>query len=52
MTIYFNFSMKNFPYNKILRLYYIQFNFSKRYNLNSVRTNLEYIKKLKNNIKK
>ena len=51
MAIYFNSAMKNFPYNKILRLYYIQFNFSKRYNLNSVRTNLEYIKKMKNNIK-
>ena len=50
MTIYFNKAMKNFPYDKILRLYYIQFNYSKRYNLNSVRANLEYIKKMKNNI--
>ena len=51
MTIYFNRAMKNFPDNKILRLYYIQFNFSKKYNLNSVRANLEYIKKMNNNIK-
>ena len=51
MTIYFYKAMKNFPDNKILRLYYIQFNFSKKYNLNSVRANLEYIKKMKNNIK-
>ena len=51
MAIYFHTAMKRFPYNKILRLYYIQFNFSKKYNLNSVRTNLEYIKKMKNNIK-
>ena len=51
MTIYFKKAMKNFPYDKILRLYYIQFNFTKKYNLNSVRANLEYIKKMKNNLK-
>ena len=51
MTTYFNKAMKNFPYNKLLRLYYIHFNYRKKYNLNSVRANLEYIKKLKNNIK-
>ena len=51
MTIYFYKAMKNFPDNKMLRLYYIQFNFSKKYNLNNVRVNLEYIKKMKNNIK-
>ena len=50
MTIYFNRVMKNFPDNKILRLYYIQFNFTKKYNLNSVRANLECVKKMKNNI--
>ena len=51
MTHYFNKAMKHFPNSKIIRLYYIQFNFSKKYNLNSVRANLEYIKRLKNNIK-
>ena len=51
MNIFFNKAMKNFPYDKILRLYYIQFNYSKKYNLSSVRANLEYIKKMKNTLK-
>ena len=51
MTLYFNKVMKNFPDNKILRLYSIQFNFNKKYNLNSVRANLEYVKNIRNDIK-
>ena len=51
MTIFFNNSIKKFPFNIILRLYYIHFNFSKKYNLNSVRLNLEEIKKMKATIK-
>ena len=51
MNIYFNKAMKNFPHDKIIRLYFIQFNYSKKYNLSSVRANLEYIKRMKNNIK-
>ena len=51
MTKFFKKAMKNFPYEKIIILYYIQFNFTKKYNLNSVRANLEYIKKMKNNLK-
>ena len=51
MSAYFKKVIKNFPYNKSLKLYYIFFNFSKKYNLNSVRTTLEQIKKMPNNIK-
>ena len=47
MTIYFNNAMKKFPYCLILRLYHIKFNFIRKYNLNSVRANLEDIKKMK-----
>ena len=50
MTLYFNKAMKMFPYNKLLRLYFIHFNFSNKFNLNSVRANLEHIKKMKNDI--
>ena len=50
MTLYFNRALKVFPYNKLLRIYYIQFNYLNKFNLNSVRANLEYIKKLENNI--
>ena len=50
MSIFFNNAMKKFPYNKLLKLYYIQFNFYKKYNLNSVRMNLEDIKKMRSNI--
>ena len=43
MMIYFERGMKRYPFSKELILYYIQFNFSKRINLNSVRTNLSLI---------
>ena len=51
MSAFFNNAMKKFPYNKLLKLYYIQFNFYKKYNLNSVRANLEEIKKMKSDLK-
>ena len=51
MSIFFTNAMKKFPYNKLLKLYYIQFNFYKKYNLNSVRANLEEIKKMKSDPK-
>ena len=51
MTNFFNSSIKKFPTNVILRLYYIQFNYDKKYNLNSVRQTLEEIKKMKYDIK-
>lgn len=49
MSGFFKKAIKSFPYNKILKLYYIHFNFSKKYNLNSVRGILEQIKKMPNN---
>jgi len=51
MTNFFNTSIKKFPTNVMLRLYYIQFNYEKKYNLNSVRQTLEEIKKMKYGIK-
>ena len=49
MTFFFNNAIKKFPYSIILRLNYIHFNYYKKYNLNSVRKNLEDIKKIKYN---
>ena len=43
MTIYFTSGMKRFPFSKELILYYIQFNFFHRSNLNSVRTNISIV---------
>ena len=50
MTIYFNQGIKKFPYSPELMLYFIQFNFSKRFNLNSVRTNISIVQKHSNTI--
>ena len=47
MTIFFNNIIKKFPNSILLRLYYINFNYQKKYNLNSVRANLEEIKTMK-----
>ena len=49
MSIHFNTIIKNFPKNSLIRIYYIHFNYTKRYNLNSVRLNLAELKKLKVN---
>ena len=48
MTIYFNSGMKRFPFSKELILYYIQFNFFHRSNLNSVRTNISIVQNTPN----
>ena len=48
MTIYFSSGMKRFPFSKELMLYYIQFNFIHRSNLNSVRTNISLVQKTPN----
>ena len=48
MTIYFNQGMKKFPYSPKLMLYFIHFNFNKRFNLNSVRTNITVLQKHSN----
>ena len=48
MTIYFVSGMKNFPSSKLLFLYYLQFNFKYRSNLNSVRTNISLLQNSNN----
>ena len=47
MSIHFNTIIKNFPKNSFIRIQYIHFNYTKRYNLNSVRINLAELKKIK-----
>ena len=47
MSLHFNSIIKNFPKNSLIRIYYIHFNYTKRYNLNSVRINLAELKKIK-----
>ena len=48
MTVYFSSGMKRFPFSKELILYYIQFNFFHRSNLNSVRTNISIVQNTPN----
>ena len=48
MTIYFSSGMKRFPFSTELILYYIEFNFSHRSNMNSVRTNLSLVQNVPN----
>ena len=48
MTIYFNSGLKHFPFSKELILYYTQFNFKNRSNLNSVRTNISLLQNSNN----
>ena len=48
MTVYFNQGIKKFPFSSKLLLFFIQFNFSKRFNLNSVRTNIALVQKHNN----
>jgi hypothetical protein len=50
MTIYFNTAIKKFPNNKLLKLYFIQFSFDNKYNLNSMKEILEDIKKMKSDL--
>ena len=51
MNIHFNNGIKAFPTNSKIKIYYIQFNYNKRYNLNGVRTNLTALSKLKMDFK-
>ena len=46
MSYHFNNIIKNYPRNSMIRIDNIHFNFTKQYNLNSVRTNLAELKKL------
>ena len=50
MNIYFEKGIKRFQNSIFLLIYYVQFNYSKRYNLNSVRENLSRLKKMPKNI--
>jgi len=50
MTIYFNTAIKKFPNSKLLKLYYIQFSYDNKYNLNSMKLILEEIKKMKSDL--
>ena len=43
MTIYFTNGLKRFPFSTEILLYYIQFNYSNRSNLNSARTNINIL---------
>ena len=43
MTIYFANGKKRFPFSTEVALYYIQFNFNNRSNLNSVRSNISLL---------
>ena len=48
MNNYFTFGIKQFPESRELLIAYIQFNYSKKFNLNSVRTHLGKIQRLTN----
>jgi hypothetical protein len=48
MTLYFNLGLKKYPNSPKLILYFVQFNFSKRFNLSSVRTNISIVQKQQN----
>ena len=50
MTSIFNNAMRKFPNDILIRMYYIQFNYDQKYNLNSVRATLEDIKRLRINL--
>ena len=50
MTIYFGNGFKMFPFSTELKLYNIEFNFSNRANLNSVKTNISLLQKIPNTI--
>ena len=47
MNAFFNKGLKNYPKSTSLLILFIHFNYSKRFNLNSVKTNLYKLKKLK-----
>ena len=47
MNAFFNKGLKIYPKSTSLLILFIHFNYSKRFNLNSVKTNLYQLKKLK-----
>ena len=50
MAMSFITSIKKFPDNILLRMQFIQFNYDKKYNLNSIKSTFEEIKKMKFNL--
>ena len=46
MTSIFNTAMKTFPHDISIRILYIQFNYDQKYNLNSVKTTLDELRKM------
>jgi len=51
MNNFFNKGLKKYPNNAYLLMLYVRFNYSKRFNLNSVKTNMILLKQLKCTIK-
>ena len=51
MNIFFNKALKKFPNDVQLLMLYVQFNYNKRYNLNSVKINMLQLKNMKCTIK-
>ena len=47
MTSIFNKAMKTFPHDLLIRIYYIQFNYEHKYNLSSIKTTFDELRKLK-----
>ena len=47
MTTFFNEAIKKYPRDVLIRMYYIQFNYNQKYNLNNIKTTFEDLKKLK-----
>jgi len=50
MNIYFEKRIKRFPESVYLLIYYIQFNYSKRYNLNNIPKNLSKLNNMEKNL--
>jgi len=50
LTIYFNTAIKIFPSSKILKIFYIQFSYDNKYNLNNKKAILEEVKKMKSDL--
>jgi len=50
MNSYFEDGIKRFPESILLLIYYIQFNYSKRFNLNSIHANLSKLKNMDKNL--
>ena len=47
MSNFFYTAIIKFPSNQLIRLYHIQFNYDQKFNLNSIKANLEKVKKMK-----